>query len=503
MTPPAVSFPVLMSSGTSASGRDQRHGRRTAAADRAAVRAHFVPVVAVTLHARGAPLAVRERAAFAPGRGAAAHLAARAHVDEAFVLSTCNRIELYAVAPRGARAATVAALVGLLAERSELTPEHVRALADVHVGTDAARHLCRVAAGLDSVIFGETQITGQLRRALADARADGVLGPVLHRLGSTALAAGRRARPLVGTVDPAAPGPLSMVEAAVRAVGGGDALRERDVVVVGAGDTARDVLALVARAGARRVTVVNRSTDRGAELASRYGVGQALWSGLDAAIAHADVVFACTAAAAPVLVGRQFADGARGRRAGDVPRPVTVVDLGVPRNVHLDVRDLAHVTVWDVDGLAPVHAGAAGDTAAADAEVDRWARRFTRWLRARDVVPTIAQLRATADAVRERELARALTRLDGLDAREQEVVRALAGRLVNKLLHAPLAALAAEPRAHEAAARRLFGLDREEAVPLYYESAGPGDGPVDMLEEPAATPPRPRHPRIARRAAAS
>ncbi|HEY0779087.1 MAG TPA: hypothetical protein VGD56_14045, partial [Gemmatirosa sp.] len=187
---------------------------------------------------------------------------------------------------------------------------------------------------------------------------------------------------------------------------------------------------------------------------------------------------------------------------------VAVVDLGVPRNVHADVRALPHVTVWDVETLAPVHAGDAGDTAAADAEADRWARRFTRWLRARDVVPTIARLRATADAMREQEVARALARLDGLDAREQEIVRALAGRLVNKLLHAPLAALSAEPRAHEAAARRLFGLDHEQAIPLYDDTVAHDPetafGAADTFDESApAAAARSRHPRIARRAAAS
>ncbi|GJG88290.1 glutamyl-tRNA reductase [Gemmatimonadetes bacterium T265] len=483
---------------TSTSSRDRR--TRAATGDDRPARDRFVPVVAVALHARTTPLAVRERAAFAPGRGAAAHLAARAGVTDAFVLSTCNRIELYAVAPRGGRSATVAALLALLAERSGLPVECLRPMAEVRVGTEAARHLCRIAAGLDSVIFGETQITGQLRRALADARADGVLGPVLHRLGSTALAAGRRVRPLVSAGDSGAPPPLSMVEVAVRAVGGADGLRGRDVLVLGAGDTARDVLALVARAGARRVTVVNRSPERAAALAARHGADVAPWDALDGAVAAADVVFACTAADAPIVVRAQLARAAHGRRTGDGPRPVAVVDLGVPRNVHADVAALPHVTVWNVETLAPSYATAAGDTSAADAEVDRWARRFTRWLRARDVVPTIAQLRASADAVREQELARALARLDGLDARERDVVRALASRLVNKLLHAPVAALAAEPRAHEAAARRLFGLDRDVGMDR--------EAPVALLDPAnateadalaACTPPRPR---IVRRAAA-
>lgn len=465
----------------------------------------FVPVVAVALHARVAPLAVRERAAFAPGRGAAAHVAVRAGVAEAFVLSTCNRIELYAVAPRDGRTATVAALVALLAERSGLLPDRLRAVATVRIGSEATRHLCRVAAGLDSVIFGETQITGQLRRALADARADGVLGPVLQRLGSTALAAGRRARPLVPAAAhaagaPDAPAPLSMVEAAVRAVGGADGLRGRDVVVLGAGDTARDVLALVARAGARHLTVVNRSAERGAALAARYGAAAAPWAERDAALAAADVVFACTAADAPVVDPAPLARAAHGRRADDGPRPVAVVDLGVPRNVAPAVAELPHVRVWDVDALAPSHAGGDADTGAADAEVDRWTRRFTRWLRTRDVVPTIAQLRAAADVVREQEVARALARLDGLDAREQDVVRALAARLVNKLLHAPVAALAADPRAHEAAARRLFNLDHAEYILPLPVAADATPAPDDQTAgEPSRPAPRPR---IARRAAA-
>ena len=487
--------------GTAAAPRDVHRG---ATPESTPGRDRYVPVVTVALHARVAPLAVRERAAFAPGRGAAAHLAARAGVTEAFVLSTCNRIELYAIAPRGGRGATVSALVALLAARSGIPAAELRAIADVRVGLDAARHLCRVAAGLDSVIFGETQITGQLRRALADARADGVLGPVLHRLGSTALAAGRRARPLVAARGAGVAAPLSMVEAAVRAVGGTEGLRGRDVIVLGAGDTARDVLALVARAGARRVTVVNRSPSRAAALADRYGVGAAPWETLDRAVANADVVFACTAADAPIVVPGQLAAAARGRRAGDGSRPVAVVDLGVPRNVHAEVAELPHVTVWDVDTLAPDHAGTSGDTRAADAEVDRWARRFTRWLRARDVVPTIAQLRAAAEAVREQEVARALARLDGLDAREQDVVRTLAARLVNKLLHAPVAALAAEPATHEAAARRLFGLDREQPIPRFDATDGaPADSPPAGAA-PHPCPPREAgaRPRIARRAAA-
>ena len=423
-------------------------------------------VLVVGLHARLAPLALRERVAFVPGDGSAAQAAQAAGVPEALVLSTCNRVEVYAAGPRAALDGAADRLLGFLAARAGVEVERLRAHAHVQSGAAAARHLCRVAAGLDSVMLGETQIVGQLKRAAAEAREERTLGGTLQRLVCTALAAGRRAR---ARLAPAA-GPTSVAQAAVRAVGGAPSLAGRVVVVLGAGETAAEVLRLLESAGTARTVVVNRSSARGSALARRHGADSEAWEARAVVLATADVVFACTAAPTPVVT--------RAHLAPDVaqPRgPRLVVDLGVPRNVEPDVAGLPGVALWDVDALAG-NGGTARDAEEAEAEAARWAARYEQWLAVRPtVVPTIARLRESADRVRDRELARALARLEGLDAREQAVVRELATRLVNKLLHPPMVALATAPDSAELTetAHRLFGFAPEPTLTLVASAEPP------------------------------
>lgn len=424
-------------------------------------------VVAVGFTHRTAPLAVRERMALAlagDAAAAAAALTAAAGVDEAFVLATCNRVEVYAAvaadgppaddgAPPGRRAGDAAArLLAALGERVGLAPDALAAHAALHADDAAALHLCRVAAGLDSMVLGEAQIGAQLRRAVHAARDRGTIGPVLQRLSCLALAAGKRARARLALGG----GPASMGEAAVRALGGAPALAGRGVAVLGAGEIAGAVLGALDRARPAALTLVVRAPERAAALAARHGADVAPWSGLDAALAGADAIVACTAAHDPVLDAARLARATAGRRA------VTVVDLGVPRNVHPDVAAVEGARLVDVDALRAFSGGARPvDAREAEAEAARWADRFIAWQRARAVVPTIARLRADAERVRDEELDRALARLGDLGPREREVVRALGARLVAKLLHHPLAALAAEPDAPAlaASARRLFALD--------------------------------------------
>jgi glutamyl-tRNA reductase len=418
-----------------------------------------VHVLFLGLHSRLAPLALRERAAFAAPAGAAEYVRVRAGVAEALVVSTCNRVELYAAVEPGDAPAAAERLVAVLAERAGVSREQLRAHALALEGLEAARHLCHVAAGLDSVVVGESQVINQLRRALAAARADGSLvGGVLERLGSTALAAGRRARARLAPHG----GPATVAQAAVRVLGDAGVLTGARVLVMGAGETAADVLAHLRRSGVADVAVTNRSAPAGRAVAERHGARWAPWEARACAVADADVVFTCMASAEPVVDLQHL--------PADPERRVEIVDLGVPRNVAPAVRDRPHVRVWDVDTLAPGGDGApTAGLDAAEAEADRWAARFARWLAAREAAPTVARLRAGAERVRDREVARALARLDGLGEREQAVVRALAQRLVNKLLHAPLATLGADPDAPALAstARHLFGLD----VPA------PGDAP--------------------------
>ncbi|MDF1502398.1 glutamyl-tRNA reductase [Roseisolibacter sp. H3M3-2] len=425
-----------------------------------------VHVLVVGLHARLAPLALRERVAFVPGDQAATQAARAAGVPEALVLSTCNRVEVYVAGPRAALDGAADRLLAFLAERAGVEADRLRAHAFVQTGAAAARHLCRVSAGLDSVMLGETQIVGQLKRAAAEAREERTLGGTLQRLVCTALAAGRRAG---APLAPAA-GPTSVAQDAVRAVPGAGAVAGRVVVVLGAGETAAEVLRLIEQGGAKRVVVVNRSSARGSALAWRHGADSEAWEARAVVLATADVVFACTAAPSPVVTRAHLAPDVAGPPRG----PRLVVDLGVPRNVEPDVAALPGVALWDVDALAG-SPGAARDAEEAEAEAARWAARYERWLAARPtVVPTIARLRESADRVRDRELQRALARLEGLGEREQAVVRELATRLVNKLLHPPMVALATAPESAELTetAHRLFGFAPEPALEIV-EAAGP------------------------------
>jgi len=237
---------------------------------------------------------------------------------------------------------------------------------------------------------------------------------------------------------------------------------------------------------------VNRTLPHALPLAARHGAAVASWEALGVVVADADVVFACTASAAPVIVAEQFAHAP--------PRQRTLVDLGVPRNVAPALAECPDTRVVDVDSL-----GAWGPRAAeraperAEAEVRRWAARFDRWLRSAAVLPTITRLRDEATQVRDREVERALARLGAAAGpREREIVRELATRLVNKMLHHPLAALSGEPDAALAeTARRLFALDAaasdpaaSDAAPNATPEAAPSVAAPDVVSDvaPAAAP---------------
>lgn len=406
-------------------------------------------VVQVGLDHHHAPIWLRERAGFTAGQAASRHVMERAGVGEALVLSTCNRVELYATADREHIDDVAERLIALLAERAEAPVDAVRAHLVVRRGAEAVRHMCRVAAGLESMAVGETQIAGQLRRAVAEARAEGALGRVLQRASCIAMAAGKRAR----GATPAAR--ASMGVSAVRALGGAASLAGATVVVLGAGETADDVLRAIAGAKARRVVIVNRTLERAAALAAIHGVEAAPWVGREEELAEADVVFACTAALEPVIDVELVEDIPR--------RPRRFVDLGVPRNIAPELRGIDEVTLLDVDDLAPWSALPCAAPVAEGTEggsIDFWVDRFERWLLAQAAVPTIADLRANAEEIRQREVRRALAKLPDLDAAERAAVEHLATRLVNQLLHDPLTTLSAEPdgAALAESARRLFRL---------------------------------------------
>jgi glutamyl-tRNA reductase len=400
-----------------------------------------------------APLHVRER--LSVGRQELAEVLRELHtvVGECFVLSTCNRVEVCAVCGHETTGAEI--LRRWLASRGGLTAAEVAAHSYSHGHEAAASHLFRVAAGLDSMVVGEDQILGQLRRAIGDAREAGTLGPILERLGTSALACGKRVRRAAerGQATPSVAS-MAIAEAAkVRALAGAQ------VVLIGSGETAALAVTSLRAERPAGITIVARSAEGAAALALAHGVDAAGWETLPSLLATADVVVGCTAAPRPVL----SADAVRAARQAVVP-PLVCIDLGMPRDIDPSVREIPGITLIDVDSIGPaaseLREGRRRQSAAAEELVADEVERFMGWWRERDVAPAIARLHAHAHSIRAAELERALSRLSGLSARDQDVVRALAERITSKLLHDPTMVLKRDPEGANMASMldRLFRL---------------------------------------------
>ncbi|HSK51056.1 MAG TPA: glutamyl-tRNA reductase, partial [Solirubrobacterales bacterium] len=347
-------------------------------------------LLALGVSHKTAPLDLRERLAMTEGRAAGAlrELTAAEGIHEAAAISTCNRTELYLVVSDPVEAE--AAAIGVLARQADLRPTellgHLYALA----AGEAARHLMQVTAGLDSMILGEAEVQGQVKRAYELALVEGATGPILNHLFRGALAAGGRARAETGINEGGVSVPSVAVELARRGLGD---LTERPVLVVGAGETAALVArALVAR-GAGAVFVANRHRDRAEELARRFEGTAIGFEELPARLREADIVVSATGSPHHTIEREDLA-AAMAAREG---RPLTLIDLAVPRDVAPACRELPGVHLHDLDDVQrTVERNASGREAEAkraEAIVAAELDRFERWLAALDLVPTIAALR--------------------------------------------------------------------------------------------------------------
>ncbi len=411
-------------------------------------------VVVVGLNHNSAPLVVRERATFSAEALPHALVSLRAHVDDGFILSTCNRTEVYAVAGHADSGAQL--LTGFLAESRAFPLPNLRPYLYSYSHDAAVRHLLAVAAGLDSMVPGDEQILAQVKASLQVARSTGPLGPVLYRLGQTALAVGKRVR----THTAISRNPVSVVSVALQAAAAHfDQLGSSRVVVLGAGRTAELVLKHLAAVHPKDVTVVSRTHGRAGALAGRYGVRAAPWTALADALAEADLLVGCTGAPSLVV---SAADLAAARGTGSAP--LVCLDLSVPRDIDPEAAQLPDLTLYDMDRLQATcsvnRARRDLEAARATTIVNDGVERFMDWWRARRVAPSITRLRARAEAIRDQELSRALARLSGLGPREQLIIRGLAARIVNQLLHRPITTLKTDAEGANMArtVERLFEL---------------------------------------------
>ncbi|HEY6275181.1 MAG TPA: glutamyl-tRNA reductase, partial [Streptosporangiaceae bacterium] len=451
-------------------------------------------VLTVGLSHRSAPVAILERAAVTgDALGKLLHDVFQAEpVAGTFVVSTCNRVEIYAEVDKFH--AGLSGISDLLARHSgvpltELTP-HLY----VHYEDRAVQHLLAVTSGLDSMVVGETQILGQVRQALALAREQGTLGRVLDDLGALALRAAKRAHAETG-IDRAGANLVSVgvgLAAARLRPASGDSdqpLAGLSVLVVGAGSMSSLAVATAHRLGAASIVVANRTPRRAERLAASVSGATAGLADLPAALAGADLVISCTGADGLVITAGMVRDALR-RRAGTPAagaRPLVLLDLALPHDVDPGAADLPGVTVLGLDALeAAGHAAAAAqaeDVAAVRAIVaEEFAARVSA-RRAARVAPTVVALRAKAAEVVEAELGRLGGRLGTLDERTRaEIARAM-HRVADKLLHAPtvrVKELAGSPGgdSYEAALRVLFDLDQQAVEAVTRADAGLALGPA-------------------------
>ncbi|HYH30179.1 MAG TPA: glutamyl-tRNA reductase [Pseudonocardia sp.] len=435
-------------------------------------------ILVVGLSHRSAPVQVLERAAVAATEVPKLldELLRGEHVTEVVLLSTCNRIEVYAVVD--AFHGGLADISAVLARHTgmpltELT-EHVY----VHYAGSAVQHLFAVASGLDSMVVGEAQILGQLRTAYATADAAGTVGRALHELAQQALRVGKRVHASTG-IDTAGASVVSEALADAADELGGE-LTGRRAVVVGAGAMGALAAAHLRRAGAAEVVVLNRSPERAQRLAenTRAQGTPARAAGLDALaaeLADADLLVACTGAVGTVVELEPVA-AVVAARAG---RPLAVCDLGLPRDVDPGVAALPGVSVIDLVALQRrLAAGERGAAVAAAQElVAEEAQAYLAAQRSAEVTPTVTALRRRASEVIDAELLRLDSRLPDLDARVREEFGRSVRRVVDKLLHTPtvqVKRLAEGPDgdSYAAALRALFELDPQSPAAVAVQRSG-------------------------------
>lgn len=424
---------------------------------------------------RSAPVAVLEKVAISDTERPKLleRMVSASHVSEAMIVSTCNRVEIYAVVD--AFHGGVADLTEILTDHAGLPLRELTRHAYVYYSEAAVEHLFAVASGLDSLVVGEQQILGQIRGAYGSADAQDAVGRTLHDLAQRALRVGKRVHAETG-IDRAGASVVSVALDRAHAVLGSSVGRK--AVVVGAGAMGSLATSQLVRAGIADIAVVNRTVDRAerlAQTASGYGVAARAgdFADLPDLMSTADIVISCTGAVGSVITAADARQAVARRslpaRSGDAP--LVICDLGLPRDVEPSVAGLPGVVLIDIEALQrnPASVAARSDTEAARAIVAAELAEYLAGQQVAAVTPTVAALRRRAADVVNAELLRLDTRLPSLSAAQRDEVGRTVRRVVDKLLHAPtvrVKQLATTPggNSYAEALRELFELDPNTAA---------------------------------------
>jgi glutamyl-tRNA reductase len=416
-------------------------------------------LLALGISHKTAPVALRERLAFSEAQALdfARELAGGAEVHEAVVISTCNRTEVYLVVGEPVQAE--AEVLGLLARRASIRPTELAEAIYSPRNCDAARHLYRVTAGLESMIVGEAEIQGQVKRSFEAAMNAGCTGPFSNRQFAAALTTGKRVRAETGIGRSRVSVPSVAVDLAQDVLGD---LSERHVVIIGAGETSELTAQALADQGVGTIFVANRHADRALSLAQRFGGSVVGLEGLPEQLLEADIVVSSTSSPHPI-VGAEELGLVMAQREG---RPLLLIDIAVPRDIDPRCGEVQGVTLYDIDDLQAVVARNLGARAEviprAEQIVEEEIRRFARWLGQREALPTIAALREHGAGIVEQVLQENDGHWESASPRDLARVEAIARAVLSRLLHEPTIRLRSfsEDRGHASLqlVRELFGL---------------------------------------------
>jgi glutamyl-tRNA reductase len=423
-------------------------------------------LLALGISHKTAPVALRERLAFTEPEAIEFERAATAtaEVREAVVISTCNRTEVYLVVGDPVRAESD--VLGLLAGRASIRPTELSEAIYSPRNCDAARQLYRVTAGLESMIVGEAEIQGQVKRAYETAMRAGCTGPLSNRLFAAALTAGKRVRTETEIGAARVSIPSVAVDLALSVLGG---LQHRHVVVLGAGETSELTARALNEQGAGTIFVANRHADRALSLAQRFGGSVVGLDDLPEQLLAADIALCSTSSPHPI-VGRDELEIVMRERQG---RPLLLIDIAVPRDVEAACSELEGVSLYDIDDLQAVVARnistREGELPRAEEIVEEEIHRFARWLGQLDTLPTVSALREHGNELVEQVLAENAGRWESASPRDLARIEAVARAVMGRLLHEPTIRLRSlsEERGHASLelVRELFGLREDESSP--------------------------------------
>jgi glutamyl-tRNA reductase len=426
-------------------------------------------LLALGMSHKTAPVAVRERLAFTESQAVefARQATASPEVSEAVVISTCNRTEIYLVVGDPVQAET--GVLGMLARSADIRPTELAQEIYSPRNCEAARQLYRVTAGLESMIVGEAEIQGQVKRAYEAALTAGTTGALSNRLFAAALTTGKRVRSETGIGSSRVSVPSVAVDLAQDVLG---SLSERRVMILGAGDTSELTAQALADQGVGTIFVANRHADRARSLAQRFGGSVVGLDKLPEQLLEADIVVSSTSSPHPI-VGMEELQVVMEQRNNARPhaRALLLIDIAVPRDIDARCGDIEGVTLYDIDDLQEVVRRNLGTreeiVPQAEEIVEEEIRRFARWLGQMETLPTVSALREHGNEIVEQILAENAGRWESASERDLMRVEAVARAVLGRLLHEPtirLRSFSAE-RGHASLqlVRELFGLDEEPA----------------------------------------